>query len=182
VNLRLEIARCWLPRFLMKRELAKLFALTAEAFGSAPPPIAGLSLKKTLVAFARFTQAEAERSSDHPDARQQIQETLFRGAFELGDRYRHRFRLSGTDEALDAARIIYRGLGIDLYGTAQGEITVRSCFFSSYYAAATCRLISSLDAGLLAGLSGGGELTFWQRITEGHEQCRARLSGAEPRK
>ena len=36
--------------------------------------------------------------------------------------------------------------------------------------------MSAMDRGLLAGLAGGGELAFSQRITEGHPCCRARFA------
>jgi hypothetical protein len=74
-----------------------------------------------------------------------------------------------------AARMVYGLLDIDLRGTRDGRITVRRCAFSDVYSAEICRLISALDAGLLAGLSGGDRLEFTQRITEGAPCCLARL-------
>jgi len=66
-------------------------------------------------------------------------------------------------------------LGIDFLGEPDGSMVMTRCFFSDYYSSPVCRLISSLDEGLLVGLAGGGRLSFSQRITEGHECCRAHL-------
>ena len=74
-----------------------------------------------------------------------------------------------------AARMVYELLDIDFRGTGQGEITVRRCAFSDIYSAEVCWLVSALDTGLLAGLSGGDRLEFSQRITESAPTCLARL-------
>ena len=58
---------------------------------------------------------------------------------------------------------------------AQGELRIRSCYFSSFYSSGVCRLISALDAGVAAGLSSGGRLVFSRRLTEGHDCCLARF-------
>ena len=57
-----------------------------------------------------------------------------------------------------------------------GEITISRCYFSSFYSPEVCRVMSAMDRGLLAGLAGGGELVFIQRITEGQPCCRARFA------
>ena len=74
---------------------------------------------------------------------------------------------------MDAARWLYRVLGIAFQGTADGAITIRRCAFSDVYSGPVCRLISALDRGVLAGLAGGGQLTFQTRLTEGAAVCRA---------
>jgi len=54
-------------------------------------------------------------------------------------------------------------------------VIIKYCGFSRFYTGRVCRLISALDGGTFAGLSGGGKLEFSQRITEGHDCCRGRL-------
>jgi hypothetical protein len=70
---------------------------------------------------------------------------------------------------------MYRMVNIDLRGDGAGGIVVRRCFFSSYYSAEVCGLISALDEGLIAGLSSGMKLRFFRKITEGDDCCRASL-------
>ena len=76
-------------------------------------------------------------------------------------------------------KILYEMLGIEFLDTGQGTITIPKCFFSQYYTDQICQLISALDEGVLAGLSGGGRLDFSQRLTEGNDCCKAQfISGA----
>ncbi len=76
-------------------------------------------------------------------------------------------------EALAAARVIYRGLGIDFRGLPRRADRHPALLLRSVYTPRVCALVSALDRGLLAGLSGGGELRFRQRLTEGACCCRA---------
>ena len=47
---------------------------------------------------------------------------------------------------------------------------------SRIYTPEECALMSNVDSGMIAGILGGGSLTFSERITEGCGGCRARLS------
>ena len=103
----------------------------------------------------------------------EVQRRLYDGAYRMGQELRRAFRVANTTDALAAARVLYRALGIDLRATPAGEVTVHRCFFSDYYSSPVCRVIASLDKGLFAGLSDGGQLSFTQRITEGSDCCKA---------
>ncbi len=77
-------------------------------------------------------------------------------------------------------RSLYDILDIDFdgsdSGSGSGEITISRCYFSSFYSPEVCQVMSAMDRGLLAGLAGGGELVFIERITEGQPCCRARFT------
>ena len=70
---------------------------------------------------------------------------------------------------------LYGYLGIDMSAGPAGEIVVRRCLFAGYFSAPVCEVVGALDEGLAAGLSGGGELEFIERITGGAACCRARF-------
>ena len=76
-----------------------------------------------------------------------------------------------------SCQLIYKALKIDFQGDPQGEVQIKRCYFSQYYSGEVCRVISSLDEGLVAGLSGGLKMEFTQRITEANPCCTARLMG-----
>jgi hypothetical protein len=97
----------------------------------------------------------------------------------MGIGLRRWLRITGVPDAIIAARAVYRVLGIDLQGFASGDVLVSRCSFGSIYTPEVCGLMSSMDAGLLAGLTGGLRLTFSVRISEGHAICAARLVPAE---
>lgn len=175
MNLLLRLAAGPLPACIRKRELVRLAGLTAAAFGRAVPPLAGLSASAALAAYARFTGTAAEDALKEDEEGQALQERLFAGAQRYGALWRRRFRLTTREEAMRAARVLYRAIGIEFRGDAEGAIEISRCFFSCYYTPEVCRLISALDAGVLSGLSGGGKLVFVRRITEGADCCQARM-------
>lgn len=180
MNQLLRLSATYVPTFLKKRQVRKLLHLAAEAFGPPPPAVHGLSFDELLKAFAAFTQQEAEKAIRRGKDLDAIHHALYDSAFKLGAQFRRLFGVKGIDEAMSAARVLYGFCGIDFRGTREGEVTIPRCFFAEYYSGDVCRVISSLDAGLLAGLSGGRELTFSRRITEGAPACVGLLAEGEP--
>jgi hypothetical protein len=175
MNLLFQISSLYLPEFIKKKELMNLFRITAFAFDRSTPSIAGLSYEQCLITFAQFTQTEADYLKAAGKELQPIQATLYEGACKLGARFRKRFGVTTTRDVMTASKFLYHLLGIHFDGTEQGTATISRCFFSRYYSPATCKVISSLDAGLLAGLSAGGKFSFSERITEGYDCCKAQL-------
>jgi hypothetical protein len=174
VSVALRLLDGHVPAVARRAALRALFATTAAGFGCPVPPLDGLD-DGLLRQYAQFTREQAEAALRDGRDLPALQDRLERGAYALGARLRAGLRLRTTEDAMTAARMVYRLLDIDLRGTGQGEITVRRCAFSEVYSADVCRLVSALDAGLLAGLSGGDRLEFSQRITEGAPACLARL-------
>jgi hypothetical protein len=174
MGLLLAVSRIYVPRFLQKRQLEMLFEATAEAFRVTVPSTAGLSYDGCLRLYARFTREQAAESIQQGH-QLEVQSRLFQNASRIGQQIKREFQIHTLEETLRMSEVVYRILRIDFRGDPQGNIVVRRCFFSAYYSRDVCSLVSSLDAGLLAGLSGGGKLSFSQRITEGHDNCRAYL-------
>jgi hypothetical protein len=172
-NMRLLAARMILPLGARRAEIERLFARTAAAFGSTVPPRRARGVRGRLWEYAQFTRAHAEEALDGGGDIPALDSRLFRAALALGNSYRLRLKVRGTRDAMAAARLIYRGIGIDFKGSAEGDVVISRCAFASIYTPGVCTLISALDSGLLAGLSGGGVLEFRQRITEGADSCKA---------
>jgi hypothetical protein len=175
MNLLFKISKTYIPVYVKKRELMNLFYITASAFETSVPPMAGLSFEECLTEFAHFTKSEVEQMGRKGGDIQAIQDWLYQGAYEFGAKLRKRFRISTASDVMDASRFLYHILGIDFRGTKQGTITISQCFFSRYYSSSICGVISSLDAGMLAGLSAGGRMSFSERMTEGSQFCKAQL-------
>jgi predicted ArsR family transcriptional regulator len=183
-NLRLTAARLYIPRRARRQALEELFSRTAAAFGSPVPPARGRGPEARLAEYARFTRDRAEKALAGGAARSggacgdqtalaALERRLYRAACGLGGRYRLRLAVRSVREALAAARLIYRQLGIDFRSSPDGQIVIHRCFFSDLYTPRVCALVSALDRGLMAGLAGGGELRFAQRLTEGARCCQA---------
>lgn len=166
------------PGCLRAWAIGRLAAATAEAFGAPAPAFAGLGPEARLAAYARFSRAQAEAWLAAGRDVEALEGRLFRSAATLGGQCRQWLGPRGTGDVLDAARLLYRLLDIDLQGDAGGGVTIARCYFGRHYSAAVCRVMSAMDRGLLAGLSGGGVLTFSARITEGAPCCRAHFCPA----
>jgi hypothetical protein len=178
MSLALALLRLYTPTCLKTSQLAELFRYTAAAFGVEPPATAGLSFEECLREYARFTAIQAEAAVRRGDDLEALRARLYRNAFQLGQTLRKRLRVSSVADAMAATRVLYRGLRIELRGPHGGEIEVARCFFSRFYSAEVCQVVSALDAGVVAGLSEGGRLIFYERITEGRHRCRARFEEA----
>lgn len=167
-----------LPVFLCKKILVTLARITAGAFDCPAPVFARLPYRECLRGYARFTREQAElviRTGRDPAV---VKARLFAQAYPLGKKLRESFHIHTTTEVMRFAQVLYRAIGVDIHGTPQGELTVDGCYYTCFYSAPVCDLISALDDGVFAGLSGGSRLVFTQRLTEGRRCCRAGLKPA----
>lgn len=173
MNIRLSLLQLYFPGFIKKRRLARLFDLTAAAFGCQPPPIRGMSFEQALREYALFTSEQTGKYLNNSSDIDRIKEKLFKGSYDLGRDLRRQFKIKASRDVLMMLKMVYRLLGIDLQGDSGNQVIIKSCFFSRYYSPPVCQVVSALDQGLAAGLSSGGRLNFYQRITEGSDCCRA---------
>ena len=164
-----------LPAFGRKFILRRLFYATAEGFDCPMPPLGRLSFSGCLQAYACFTREQAEHSLSASGEAARAKNRLYRQAFRLGAAVRSRFRPRSLAEVVRIGQFLYRAIGVELQGSEAADIRVTRCYYSQHYTPQACEVISALDDGLWAGLSGGGRLVFTQRITEGCPVCKARL-------
>jgi len=179
MNLRLIPLRFFFPAFIKKRKLSELFITAAGVFKADMQNIEGLSHQELLGVFALFTEAQVQRATERGADLDGIKKELYERARDLGRKIREDFRIRRFEDVLEACRILYRILGIDFRGDNRGEIIIRTCYFSKVYSPQTCRIMSAMDEGVVAGLSNGAILTFSQRITEDKPCCLARIEFGE---
>ena len=198
----IKIAKLYIPEYIKNKKLDDLFRLTAAVFQTESPEIHGQPFPDRLAEYARFTKDQAERclswegSAEERESRiDRIEGKLYQGSFLLGEDLRKKLHIKTRRQAAEALQLIYRIIGIDFRYDRQEIIrngspgtlrtgrsdgfTVKACYFSEYYSVEVCKLISSLDAGLAAGLS-CGELCFTRRITEGCSCCRGYFRKESP--
>jgi len=176
MNLRVRFLRR-LPRsFLRGWVLDRLFPLSVEAFGRPAPKTGGMKPEEKLRAFALYTAQEAERGLAEGDlAAERIRDRLFQGTRELGKELGRRLGIRGPQAAVELCGDLYAWLGIDAECQGEDGIVIGGCYFDRFYSAEVCRVMSAMDAGIAAGLAGGGMLRFSERRTEGAACCRARF-------
>jgi hypothetical protein len=174
MSLRLKIVQFYCPAFIKKQKLVDLFNLTAQAFEADPPHLSRKSLDECRLHYALFTKAAAENVLQNTNISQKtVKNNLYRHTYKLGQKIKKQLGLQNLDDVMKASRFLYSVLGIVFEGNQNGEIIIKKCYFSKFYSSQICELISALDEGMLAGMSGGGKLTFCQRITEGKDCCKA---------
>jgi hypothetical protein len=171
MNMRLLFLDFVLTNRSKKKKLDELFEVTAEAFQIEPPNLEGLRFKDLLRAYAEFTRDAAIREINKNKDVGETGQRLYRGAFRTGEKIRRELKIRSRKDAMRAARLIYSSIGIDFHYSNSGEVVVRRCYFSDFYSCQVCWIISSLDEGLIAGLTDGGRLWFVSRITEGSNCC-----------
>jgi hypothetical protein len=174
LNLQLAVGQFYLPSAVKKKRLAELLDATAEAFQAKAPTPEGLSFDQRLHQYALFTRDQATESLRRGD-QQEIKFRLYQAANAMAGRLKQNFHVVDAEDTMKLAKLVYRILKIEFAGDRTGKVQIRQCFFSSFYSGEVCRILSSLDEGLLEGLS-GRIFRFSQRITEGHEYCLAHLS------
>ena len=176
MSMLLKIMHFYIPKFIRKKKLNELFRLTADAFQSELPELRGLSFAECLLKYALFTKEQAERYLQSGRPLEEVKYRLYQNSYTFGQNLRKNLHILTWEESVTVLQVIYKLIGIDFHCDRQGEIIIKQCFFSKYYSGGVCRLISSLDEGLAAGLS-GGKLCFNQRITEGESCCKGYFSG-----
>ena len=154
------------PDFVRSAEIQILMNLTARAFRTRAAGVWFLPADRALERYAEFTVRCMETLPVRP-------RELYRRAFRTGRRVRI---LAGIRKREDAERLVfllYRNIRIGMAGSFPGEITVSDCYFAKFYTPRQCGIMSAADAGIIAGICGGGSLRFTRRITEGCGSCRA---------
>lgn len=178
----LKIMQLYMPEFIKKKKLNELLQLTAEAFQSEQPELKGLSFTECLSIYALFTKEQAENYLQSERQYEEVKNRLYNNSYIYGQKLKKSFHITSWEEAAMLLKTIYNLIGIDFEYNSQGDITIKQCFFSKYYSSEVCKLMSSMDDGLAAGLSGGGSLCFHQRITEGCSCCKGYFNGEIPNK
>ena len=171
MNFRIAALNIYLPQFLKVKKLNELFSVTADAFQTPAASVAGLPFERALKAYVTFTRDASLQHLNRNGDVELVRRRMYEGACRMGAAIRGELRIKDFAQAMKAARLLYRAIGIDFHGNERGEIVINACYFSRFYTGGICRFISTLDEGLIAGLSGGGHLTFLKRITEGDTCC-----------
>ena len=176
MSLRLRAFELHLPGWAARSALRRLFGETASAFGCEPEDVRGLGRRELLERYVAFSAAGAEQVLAQGGDLDAVSRRMWRNAYAMGVTLRRRLGVRSRSDEVRAARVAYRMIGIDLRADERGRVVVDRCAFAERYSPAVCRVMSSLDAGLIAGLTRGGTLAFSERITEGRPRCLALIS------
>lgn len=149
-----------------RTELQILMSLTAHALRQPSMCIWHLPHLEALKCYAEFTR---DNLSD--DVSPEILQRMNTQAYRLGRILRLLFLIRRKTTAQQFVVSLYRNIGIAMSFKSEDEIIFHNCFFSRFYTPDVCLAASSLDDGIIRGLTGCGKLTFKQRITEKCKYC-----------
>jgi hypothetical protein len=180
MSLRLRAAERYVPGWAGRAAIGRLLAVTASAFGREPPPAGRLNREALLERYAAYTAREANAVLAGERTAAAASRRMWRNAFRIGRSLRRALGVRTRADAMRALRVAYRVIGIEVAADGTGELVVSRCAFSKRYTPEVCRLMSSLDAGVVAGLTDGGRLAFVERITEDRPRCIARIRWRGP--
>jgi hypothetical protein len=169
------------PNAIRPFVVRRLLRITAEAFGARRPAVRWMRGDRPLRLYAESSGAFASALLEGGGDVAAVRRALWERARAVGQTLRRLLGIRTDDDAMRAASIVYRVLGIDLRAVEPGRIVVTRCAFAQRYRPDVCALMSALDDGLFAGLTGGRRLTFARRLTEGAPACVASLSPRQGR-
>ncbi|MCD7809293.1 MAG: hypothetical protein LUH02_08115 [Erysipelotrichaceae bacterium] len=156
-------------------EIKILMKQTAKVFGVKVPKGIGFSVSKLLKNYAQLTTDISLNFIENKQDRNQLQQDLYYMAFQLGSDLRWWLKPQNNQDCFDIIVMLYRNIKISLCEQSQ-TICVHQCYFSDFYTPEVCSIISAIDQGIFAGVYQGGTLSFYKRITEGHEICVAHFN------
>lgn len=188
MGIKLRILSVWTTQFLIKQELEGTNSITNSYLdkiiidhGGSPP--AQMDLKGNLddrrkeMAMGHNMRVKIliDLMGEH-QAMDEGREKMFEAGFILGQRARNVLGVGETvDDTINAAKILYRVLGIDFSTEKTGNVIilwVNSCALSKYYTHQTCSIMSYADKGVLKGLNENMDLEFVEKITSGSKRCK----------
>lgn len=173
MNTRLALLRLHVPGVVRRSILRNLITAMGRAFERHPPDTARLTEPELMTHAIGCSRTWAEEAIRTGADLERLDRRMFREASRLGRRARRRLRVSSEADGLAAARIVYGAIGIDFRPRGTREVSIPTCAFACAYVPDVCRLMSSMDSGLIAGLTGARGLRFTERITEGAATCHA---------
>jgi len=173
MSVRLALLRFHLPALVRRAILRELIATIARAFRRPCPPTSGHSSEELLACAIDLSHRWSGDALRGAADRSEVEERLFSEAFALGLRAKRRLRIKTEETGLVAAAVLYEAIGIEFRPDRGGAIVVPRCAFARTYGPGVCELMSAMDSGLIAGLTGAAGLRFTERLTEGAPACRA---------
>jgi hypothetical protein len=190
MGIKLYLLSIWVPEFVLINELERTSDITNMYLDkilmkySIPVPVVDKPLKNNLNE-QRKIMAKAHNLRVHAlikalglkNASEVGRAEMFKAGYMMGCDAQKRLGIGkSVKEAIVAARILYKVLGIDFALEENGEDTVlkvKTCALATQYSPETCKIMSAVDEGVLKGLNEKMGMKFVERMTEGAEECTA---------
>lgn len=189
MSIKLHLLSIWIPEFLLIRELDKTSEITNNYLDtilkrySIPIPAMKKPFKGNLeerrLMMAEYHNIRLKRLIEKlgfEDALIIGRAELYKAGYAMGRDTRKRLGVKTIKDAILAAHILYKVLGINFTTEENGDhiiLRIKSCELANQYSLETCKIMSAADEGVLNGLHKKLGMKFIKRITEGAEECTA---------
>jgi hypothetical protein len=189
MNIKLSLMSLWIPKFVLINELKQTSNITNEYIDnlferySIPKPpvnenlVGNLQEQRLIMAKNHNTSLNTLIEVLGFDKAVMVgRKEMFKAGYKMGLNIKKRLNVKDIDDAIIAARIIYRVLGINFTVEENGKdilLRIKSCELASLYTSQTCEIMSATDEGVLKGLNDKMSMKFLTRITEGADECTA---------
>ena len=189
MSIKLHLLSIWIPEFLLIRELDQTFEITnnylkmlLKRYSIPIPtmenPFEG-NLEERRLMMAKYHNILLKcliEKLGFENALKIGKAELYKAGYEMGCDTRKRLGVKTIKDAILAAHILYKVLGINFTTEDNGEhiiLRIKSCELANQYSPETCKIMSATDEGVLNGLNEKLGMKFIKRITEGAEECTA---------
>ena len=87
------------------------------------------------------------------------------------------WRRDNPNDMIEAAKILYRILGIDFHlewlDESNATLIIDRCALAEHYSKLTCEVLSATDEGIMQGLQPNSTMQFKEYMTSGCTKCKA---------
>ena len=197
MGLKLLFLSWWTPKYIIKREVGYVEALTTDALEAllnqySPNKTNTMEEKpKKEASEGSIEQRRDAMAFKHTSLVNSIAEVLgkeeairlgreamFKVGEKLGIETRQRLGVGNSlKNMIRAAKILYRVLGIEFEVQLQNHnnatLIINRCALAAKYSELTCQVLSATDEGTIKGLNQNMSMTFTERITGGQSKCTA---------
>jgi hypothetical protein len=189
MNIKLFFMSIWIPKFILNKELDQTAKIIDKYLDDLLKSysISQPNIEKTLstnIEERRLSMAKGHKlrlnclieELGFESSLKVGRKELFKAGYIMGCEAKDRLNVKTINDAVVAAHIIYKILGINFTVEKKEQqlvFNINSCDLASQYSAETCKIMSATDEGVLKGLNSNMDMKFKTRITEGAKECTA---------
>jgi predicted ArsR family transcriptional regulator len=199
LGLKLLFLSWWTPKYVIKREIGHVEALTNDALEallnkSSPNNTKEEKSKKEAFSYGSVEQRRDAMAFKHTNLVNSLAEVLgkeeairlgreamFKVGEKLGSETCRKLGVGNSiQDLIRAAKILYRVLGIEfevqLRNPNNAILIVNRCALAAKYSELTCQVLSATDEGTIRGLNKSMNMVFTEKITSGQPKCKATIT------
>lgn len=198
MGLKLLFLSWWIPKYIIKREVGHIEALTTDALEALLNKYSSNNINeeklKKGASKGTIEQTRDAMAFNHTNLVNSLAEVLGKektiglgrdAMFKVGERLgSETCQKLGVGNSLQdlirAAKILYRILGIEFEVQLQNPnnaiLIINRCALAAHYSELTCQVLSATDEGTIRGLNQNMSMTFTERITGGQPKCKATIT------